>query len=364
MARRPVLMRLALLGGALIASLLAAEVLFRCCGPAQGGFKGAGTFYTPTGVEIPVAEIANFLSGGGYMSDSDMEHPYGRLTPGLEVKLGYDRPQWDYFDAQDCVLVKHNSRGYRDDEFPVQKPVGEFRVLAFGDSFTYGQGVRAEDAWPNLLELELRKHGPAQVVNCGFACGCYTPRGYDDWMQSDGLLLSPDLVIVGLCLNDMEAKANDVPMLSYPVEKPEHYPSALLEYAVATYKWRMARRKVTDFTAVVKRDPSGWLATQDGLRNLKAICDRAGIGLVVAVFPMLSQLDCDPYPFAGLMAMAVDFCREAGIACVDLGPDFIGRDDEMDLWVHPTDQHPNHVAHRMMCDRIHAFLGEQKLLPR
>ena len=141
------------------------------------GGHGQGRFYTPNGVEIPVAEIANFLSGGGYMGSSDLEPPYGRLTPSLHVKQGYDRPRWDYFDEDGCIVVQHSSRGFRDEEFPIQKPAREFRVLAFGDSFTWGSGVLAEDAWPHVLEVSMRARGPTQVVNCGFACGSYNPVG-------------------------------------------------------------------------------------------------------------------------------------------------------------------------------------------
>ena len=215
-----------------------------------------------------------------------------------------------------------------------------------------------------MLELELGKVRPTQVINCGFACGTYNPAGYDDWMQSDGLLLAPDLVIVGFCLNDMEGKNNDVPMLAYRVRKPEPHWSALVEYAMATYEWRRARTEVTDFAARVRERPAVWNATQDGLRNLAAICKQADIPLVVAVFPMLSQLDLEPYPYAELIAMVEAFCATEQIPCVDVSPAFVGHADEMDLWVHVTDQHPNDVGHRMMANSILTFLRERRLAPQ
>lgn len=357
--------RLALLVGAIVLALVAAEMVFRWFGPDPGG-TGAGKFYTPTGVEIPVSEIANFLGAGGYMGGGDLEHPYGRLTPSLNVKQGYDRPRWDYFDADGCIDVVHSSRGFRDEEFPVAKPAGEFRVLALGDSFTWGSGVPAELAWPHVLELALKERGPAQVVNCGFACGTYNPTGYDAWMKTDGLLLDPDLVIVGLCLNDMEPRTNAVPMLSYVPpkfddEKFESF-SAIVRYVRWSAAMREAQRQKTDFAAVVREAPGVWNAVQGALRDLKSTCDGEGIELVVAVFPMLSDLDAEPYPYAGLIRMVQEFCQDAGIHCVDTSVDFVGRDDEMDLWAHVTDQHPNDVGHRLFADRIFAFLQDEQLL--
>ncbi|MCR9247986.1 MAG: SGNH/GDSL hydrolase family protein [bacterium] len=362
MARRSWSFRLLLLAGSTGVALVGAELGFRWFGPGTGGY-GPGAFYTPNGIAIPVAEIANYLSGGGHLGGGDLEPPAGRLTPSLRVKQGYDRPRWDYFDAPLGIEVRHNSRGFRDEEFPVEKPAGEFRVLAFGDSFTWGSGVLAEDAWPHIVEGRLRQGGSAQVVNCGFACGTYNPTGYDAWLRSDGLLLSPDMVIVGFCLNDMEPKSNAVPMLSYEPPKPEPSFSAILAYAMWTQAVRAARQRPHDFTPVVANDPTVWNAVQQALRDLKRTCDDNGIALVLAIFPMLSQLDIEPYPYAGLITMVREFCADAGIRCLDLGPEFIGRTDELELWVHPTDQHPNHVGHEIMGNRIFEFLQAEGLLP-
>ena len=41
--------------------------------------------------------------------------------------------------------VSTNSFGHRDEDFPVSKPLSEFRVLALGDSVTFGDGVSASD---------------------------------------------------------------------------------------------------------------------------------------------------------------------------------------------------------------------------
>jgi len=365
MARRSLRSRLLLLGVATALALAAAEAGFRWLGPDPRPY-GPGAFYTPGGITVPVAEIANFLSGGGFTEVRERTPPCSEGVPGLRVKQGYDRPRWDYFDAQGCILIEHNSLGFRDDEFPVQKPAGEFRAIALGDSFTWGCGVLLEHTWPQVVERHLRDGGrPAQVINGGFAAG-FTPARFDAWMRVHGLLLQPDLVIVGLCLNDMgndTAKGPDVPMLGYEAIPREPCVSRLVEYAIWSSRQRAARAAPKDFAAVVKLHPETWLATQNGLRNLKQVLDAKKIPLVVAVFPMLSQLDVEPYPYAGLITMAMDFCRASGIACVDLQAQFLGR-NEVELWVHPTDQHPNHVGQRLIGDAVFAFLREQGLTPK
>ena len=321
-----------------------------------------GGFYTPDGIKVPMAEIANFLTGGGYLGGTENVHPRGRLTPGLRVKQGYDRPRWDYFDAQGCIAIEHNSIGFREPEFAVEKPAGEFRVLALGDSFTYGSGVLQQDAWPKVLERRLAARGQkVHVINCGFACGTYTPAGYDTWMESDGLLLQPDLVIVGFCLNDM-GNGNDVPMVGYQSVEKTDWQNPLIKHLVLSYQSAQARKNAPDFVSIVKARPETWNATQGGLRNLQRILGAKNIPMVVAVLPMFSQFDLVPYPYAGLCEMIDTFCREQAMACVDLKGPFLGRSD-FDLWVHPTDQHPTPEGHRLLADGIFDFLKQKGWVP-
>jgi len=352
----------ALLGTAtLIASVDAAP--FSWLRSGRVGYS-AGAFYTPNGTKVPIAEIANFLTGGGYMSGSGDEHPRGQLTPGLRVKQGYDRPRWDYFDEQGCILIEHNSTGFRDEEFQLEKPAGEFRVLAIGDSFTYGSGVLMEDAWPHVLERRLGESGrKVQVINCGFAAG-YSPASYETWLESDGLLLEPDLVVIGFCLNDMGANnGNDVPMLSYKTVSTAGYSLALIDHFMTAWENREAKNHPPDFAAIVKERPKAWIATQAGLRNMKRILDEKQIPLVIAVIPMVSQLDRDPYPYEVLHVMINDFCRSNELLCVDTKSAFIGK-NEVDLWVHPTDQHPNPEGQQMIGDGVFEFLEQQGLTGR
>jgi hypothetical protein len=49
--------------------------------------------------------------------------------------------------------------------------------------------------------------------------------------------------------------------------------------------------KSLDVARRVDRDPSVWLATQEGLRHIRDLCAARDVRFVVAVLPMLSQLD-------------------------------------------------------------------------
>lgn len=115
-----------------------------------------------------------------------------RLPYGLFPTPGYARG-----------LNRHTSRGYRGEEFPREKPEGEFRIACLGGSTTYTEEV--EDyrlAYPALLETYLREAGyNVRVLNAG--CPGWTSRedviNYVFRVQHE----SPDLLVVYEGINDL-----------------------------------------------------------------------------------------------------------------------------------------------------------------
>lgn len=92
-----------------------------------------------------------------------------------------------------------NSLGFRGAE-----PSSEgsaLRVLAIGDSATYGWGVGDAEAWPTVLERELRRRGVrVDVANLGRPGA--GPDQYARIAEAAVPLLKPDWVIVGLLQGD------------------------------------------------------------------------------------------------------------------------------------------------------------------
>lgn len=81
----------------------------------------------------------------------------------------------------------------------------DIRILAIGDSFTFGPYVPNEDTWPaqleRLLDTALHPHATVQVLNAGVAG--YTIVDEYHYLQERGLALEPDLVILAFFPNDI-----------------------------------------------------------------------------------------------------------------------------------------------------------------
>ena len=93
-----------------------------------------------------------------------------------------------------------NRLGFRDREFSLRDRL-DHRVLALGDSFTFGWGVDAEQSWPKILERHMRADGlSADVANLGVPGG--SPYDYADIADRAVPVLKPDLIVVAVLQSD------------------------------------------------------------------------------------------------------------------------------------------------------------------
>jgi lysophospholipase L1-like esterase len=125
---------------------------------------------------------------------------YGRLVPPGQVlvfpanyRVSYQTPEFSFTAAT-------NSIGIRDREVSVGKN-DRFRVLAMGDSFTYGWGVQAEQSWPKVAEKLLGQNGrEVEVLNLG--CPGSSVDAYALIAERAVPMLQPDLVLVAVLQGD------------------------------------------------------------------------------------------------------------------------------------------------------------------
>lgn len=191
---------LAVLTVALVVSLLLAEGLVRLAG-AVGLVNVA-----PSLAEIPVPdEIQQQVNAGPsgasgplYVGDPVLRHRMAANWSGAFPETALQSI------GRSNIPIRTNALGLRSAEVTLPKPEGVFRIIALGDSVTFGWGVREEDTYPAQLGELLAALHPDQrfeVINAGVS-------GYGTWQESAWLQqmagqLQPDLVVVQVHLNDV-----------------------------------------------------------------------------------------------------------------------------------------------------------------
>jgi lysophospholipase L1-like esterase len=118
-------------------------------------------------------------------------------TEGL---IFHPRSTATYHTTEFNFTATTNSLGFRDHEFAEVRSAA-CRVVAIGDSFTFGWGVSLDDSWPKVLETSLRQTGlGVEVANLGFPGG--SPIDYANIAARAVPTLRPDLVVVGVLQGD------------------------------------------------------------------------------------------------------------------------------------------------------------------
>lgn len=115
--------------------------------------------------------------------------------------------------------VAHNSKGLRDRERDHEKKPGTRRILAFGDSFAWGFGVRDSEVFTRLIESLAPGF---EAVNMGVS-----GYGTDQellYYTDEGYKYKHDLVILAFYANDIEESSSSI---SYRYPKPFFIPDSV-----------------------------------------------------------------------------------------------------------------------------------------
>lgn len=121
-------------------------------------------------------------------------------------RFGYkQRPNTDY-PFSNGTVARSNSMAYRGPEVSFQKPPGTFRIVLLGGSTTRGFGVDNGSAIDDFMRPMLAERWPGvpfEVVN--LALGGYD--AYQAWerLRTDGVPMSPDLIILNTGINDVRS---------------------------------------------------------------------------------------------------------------------------------------------------------------
>lgn len=231
------------------------------------------------------------------------------------VLLYVQRPnmvaEWDEFPG--AYPLRTNRWGYSDDDFPLEKPAGEWRAVVVGDSVAMGFGLAHTDALPAQLERRLAAPAarPVEVINAGVSG--YAPSQYVEALRR-ALVFQPDLALIGVCLNDaVTLHRSDAsfafngvvrsadPVLAWVIAETGFGRLALrlrsqLARDARTERALAFRRLGVAVAAESSHDPgldAQWTVALRDLDRAVAVARDAGVPVAVIVFPYVGQLGPD-----------------------------------------------------------------------
>lgn len=270
------------------------------------------------------------------------------------------------------VPIRTNSLGLRSAEVVQPKPDGIFRILALGDSVTFGWGLRSEDAYPSQLASLLATLRPSQrfeVVNAGVS-------GYGTWQQAlwlaeAGLALQPDVVVVQAHLNDASDNLwGTVGRQGSGQDGLARYSklAQLLRRVVGSTAPRSTVPCATDWK--VGTDQVCWQRTEQLLSDLRSEAQAAGATTMLLPSPMRWQVepgvrDVRAWVDAARYQDALrEYAERNGWIYVDPLPAFQNsqaRNAGQPLFLDVG--HPNEAGQRLIAQELYNALSEAGVLP-
>ena len=307
---------------------------------------------------------------------------------------------------------KINARGYRGPIAPPRSGAG-IRIVALGDSFTFGYGVEEQEAWPRQVETLLNEgRAPGRtidVVNLGV--GGYGTHQETLWLEETWPELRPDLAVVGFYVgNDPADNARAESRGAVGAPRTEGTPasddgatrtealkrwlgSRLHLYTLVSTRTddllvRLGLRRIVypfEMDVLLDDEPprvtAAWSATRAAFEKLAAFGREHAITVMVAIIPMKHQVSDrvwerlvayhEGQTAAGSRGAAfvrdrpqtilASICRETELTCLDLREGLVrslgaGEDASVLYW--PRDQHWNARGHAAAARVIEAWLQE------
>lgn len=247
------------------------------------------------------------------------------------------------------VRVRINADGFRDRDYPVERS-GASRMIFLGDSLTFGWGVEKSQTFEEILESDLSRDRPTEIINLG--TGNYNTEQEVHLFIEKGVKYQPDAVVVFYFINDAE-----------PTPRKSNW-DVLGGSRTITFIWsrvtsllaRVERRKSFQeyYSGLYVEGQPGWTAARHAFLLLRDTCASHGISLRVVLLPELHALR--DYPFAAEHQRVLAFLRDNRIEAMDLAPFFSGESQPMRLWVASDDAHPNAIAHALIARYSQAFI--------
>ncbi len=295
---------------------------------------------------------------------ASLERLPGLFQPGVRRHIAFP-PQLAYD-------VTFNALGLRGPELAPRRPEGALRVLALGDSITFGYHVADAETWPAQLEARLGARGVrAEVVNGG--CGHFTITDERAYLEERLLSLEPSVVVVQFCSNDVTpGELGRTPTLYREILDEAAAPS-LADRLRATALGELQLRAAIALKAARRSEPAmalaapepvpeaRWARYEEELGALKRALDARGVPLVLVAFVDLAVVlgQGPDVHEAALTAIA----GRLGIPFASALPAFrAAGPDPHALYLWPRDPHPSAAGNAALAGVVEQLLDAHGLL--
>jgi hypothetical protein len=310
--------------------------------------------------------------------------------------------------------IKINSRGFRNQEFSLEKDTNITRIMVFGDSFTLGHGVEEDETYSAFLEDMFGKER-VEVINAGYKAAM-SPDSYYLFLKNEISKYKPDIVIFGIWvgndltdIDDNEWLEVDDKGLPLNIESKLYYldesnrlrnknfiDDGSLYRTVGNFLWKysqtynLIRNKFSfllikvrksvqdDFDCIYcnefdKKHEGTWKKMELIMKASKDISDSNNFNIIVTIFPTREQVDIKEWEkyksFHKDLEMVMErpqtefkeILDSLDIMYIDLLPDFQRLNIDNSFYFE-KDPHWNVNGHDLVARKLYDYITDSKII--
>ena len=250
------------------------------------------------------------------------------------------------------VEIATNSYGQRDIEYDnhfLKKY--DKRFLVIGSSIPLGWGVKKEDTYVNLLNLQSKKNKKNWIFINGGVGNYNLERYANNYLKNWSKLDFTDIII--------NYFVNDAEVLEYKKTNLfiKHTHLGVIFWKLSNSFKSSLKKKNLDqyYKKIYEDDFEGFILLKKELNKLNKHCINNNIKCHLINTPDIHQLK--PYKLKFINNTIYKLTNDIDMDYLDLLPIFENL-DEMLLWNKYKDPHPNNYAHKLISNEIFQYLNK------
>ena len=250
------------------------------------------------------------------------------------------------------VEIATNSYGQRDIEYDnhfLKKY--DKRFLVIGSSIPLGWGVKKEDTYVNLLNLQSQKNKKNWIFINGGVGNYNLERYANNYLKNWSKLDFTDIII--------NYFVNDAEVLEYKKTNffIKHTHLGVIFWKLSNSFKSSLKKKNLDqyYKKIYEDDFEGFILLKKELNKLNKHCINNNIKCHLINTPDIHQLK--PYKLKFINNTIYKLTNDIDMDYLDLLPIFENL-DEMLLWNKYKDPHPNNYAHKLISNEIFQYLNK------
>lgn len=264
----------------------------------------------------------------------------------------------NYSDIQSYLWLPHktvqsyNKEGFNDlKDYNITKPINTYRIIALGDSYTFGAFVDTKENWTELLESKLNNmkcnnFSKFEIINLGVS-------GYDIQFAAhrfvmDGAIYQPDLILWFLKNDDFLEIRNLTSQIKNQYIKDHQQEWKNNPLKINTDAYRLGEQLLLN--RYKEADIIDYQIS--ALNSINKIYNKQV--LVFDYFPLDNKI----------LPQLNNFIKNQKFWSFDYEPTNKLNQDYNRLYsFYPNDSHPNQEGHKMIADMVFNYLISKNIVP-